>query len=273
LPTTIWRELLAREPQLRCWFDERLPELPTPAETLAAIHAQCARRHGASEWGQKTPRFIRHRESIEHAFDDVRWILVHRDPRAVVASMLGSGQHPFMPARAVARWRRDNADIVAMQQSGAVPAHVHIVSYETLIRDPQATMDAVFRFLGTDPMPLATLEQNARPVFFSRSRFPMNTIRDGMPPDTASIDAWRAVLSPALQAYIERRCRHEMRILGYEPEQIQSRRQERLSVAWQNVLGALKEPWIVVRYAWYWPEYPIWVLLRKSAFLAARLWK
>lgn len=264
VPGPVWRYLLAREPQLLCWFDGPLPSRPDVAATLAHIHERAAKDRGARYWGQKTPRFVRHRGLIEAAFAGVYWILIYRDPRAVVASMLGSGQHPYAPSLAIDRWRRDNAEIVDSLRSEQSPNNVFILSYEELVRDTEYAIAEILRFLDLDPVPLATLKAKSRPVFFSRSRFPVNTMRHGIGAVGPRIDAWRDTLPPSVVREIEHRCQGEMDALGYRRLGGAHTRLSRWAWRGRNALGWLKQPWIVARYLWYWPEYPIWVLVRKS---------
>ena len=265
LPAWVLRPLLFHEPQLRCWYDGPARLQPTVAATLAAVHQYMADAAGASIWGQKTPRFVRYRRLIDAAFDGCRWLLVYRDPRAVCASMRRSGQHTNSVSRGTARWKNDNRALVEfVRDPGTRPANVHLVRYEDLITDFDEQLTGIFRFLGLTRVPTAQLMDNARPVFFSRSRFENNTIRNGVLPDTGRIDDWKSILTPAEIAYIEAACAPEMASLGYAA----SAPTTQGGLSTRDTIQKLRDIEIVYRYLRYWPSYPFYTLLRKVILLA-----
>jgi len=268
VPRWLWRRLLAREPQLLCWYDCAIPKRETVAQTLAAIHQSAAATAGARIWGQKTPRFVRHPRLLEQAFPGIRWILVHRDPRAVVASMKKSGQHPCCVPLAVARWRRDTARLLAMVADR--PASVRVVFYERLVADLEGELASIYRgHIRVPPITADEAIERGRPVFFARSRFPINTVREGLKPDPAAVDRWSEELSAREVAYIESHCAREMHQLGYGLSS------SGMTVSWTDRLllwsVLARDSVIPLRYLWYWPEYPVYVVVRKTMLLGARL--
>lgn len=269
VPSALWRWLLAHEPQLLCWYNGSIPRSHSPAFVIDRIHRLEAEKHGARLWGQKTPRFIRSRSLIDNAFHANFWIYIYRDPRAVVSSMLASGQHTSSVAMAVRRWKRDNKPIIDHLAAHNADKSTCVVSYETMIRRPNDLMHSLFSSLGVPAHSLEDLLSRSRVVFFSRSRFPINTIRDGVAPDAKSIDAWKKKLSDHAIQYIEHHCLDEMAALGYQPVNkapgIPPGPIRRVTL-W---FGVTRDPWILVRYLWYWPEYPAWTLLRKIIFKAS----
>ena len=235
------------------------------AETIRAMHDYQARKEGACIWGQKTPRFIRERGLIERAFPDARWVLIYRDPRAVVASMLASKQHTYSVWHACARWNRDNQDIASMVRGGDVPSNVTLVCYERLIEHFQSEAERVFRFVGVEPIDRATIERNARPVFFARSRFPINTVREGVVPSPEKIQAWRRQLATEQIERIETQCSELMDALGYRRE---TSGQASVTVRWAE---RLRDLGILYQYLTRWPEYPVVTLLRKLIMACSRM--
>ena len=267
VPLRSW--LLYREPQLLCWYSgprHRVEDIPA---AIARTHEHEAALHGATRWGQKTPRFVRHRALFDASFPGIRWILVHRDPRAVVLSMLRSGQHTSSVWHACERWNRDNRpviDALAREDGAAGPSSTLVLRYEDLVRDYDRTIDRLFRFVGVEPIGRAAVERGARPVFFSRSRFAINTVRGGMVPDEAALDRWRRELTRSQLARIEAHCAEGMAALGYErvtsvqPGRPRAQPSERL-----------RDVAIVARYLVKWPEYPLHTLLRKAVMHAGHL--
>lgn len=250
--------LLFNEPQLKCWYEQ--PKFPVHdvADAINRIHCIAARRQGATIWGQKTPRFVRDRALIETAFPGVKWILIYRDPRAVVASMLQSRQHTYSVTTACKRWCRDNTEIARRIKNGDVSESVMLVSYEELVRHFEPTMTKVFEFIGVTPIDKETIQADATPVFFPRSRFPINTIRDGVIPDPDRLDAWERLLTEDQISEVEYRCGEYMDIMGY-PHRTTARPPSR----WCDRVRRLRDGGIVFRYLRFWPEYPIWFAVRK----------
>lgn len=258
LPQWLRGFLLFNEPQLKCWYEEPRFRVEDVSETINRIHNVAARRHGATIWGQKTPRFVRDRHLIETAFPTVKWILIYRDPRAVVASMLQSRQHTYSVATACKRWYHDNREIARRIRTGEVSESVMLVSYEDLVRRFEPTMTAVFEFIGVSPIDQDTIQADATPVFFPRSRFPINTIREGVIPDPERLHAWERLLTEDQISEVEYRCGEYMDIMGY-PRQTTARPQSR----WRDRVRRLRDAGIVFRYLRFWPEYPIWFAVRK----------
>lgn len=267
LPPRLREWLFFHEPQLRCWYTGPAQASATAAATIARTHEHEATRHGARVWGQKTPRFVRHIDLFRQAYPDARWVLLYRDPRAVVASMVASGQHTNSVVTAVDRWRRDNAPIVDDLRRGRSSPDVLLVQYETLVVDFAATLARIWRFLDLPPVDEEQLLADARPVFFSRSRFPINTVRDGMRPNPAHLDTWRSRLSPAQVAHVERACAAEMEVMGYAPSAPATA--EAIGPV-HRLVDRLRDVVIPLRYAWYWPEYPAFVALRQLALALGR---
>lgn len=268
-PMRMWRWLLAREPQLLCWHEGPLPERSSCAETLIALHELYAHEQGARMWGQKTPRFVRWRGLLDRAFGGGRWILVHRDPRAVVASMLASGQHTHSVARAVRRWRRDNRPVIERSTATVADPDVMIVSHAELVGATEETLARLFAFLDVAPRSLERLIAQARPVFFARSRFASNTIRGGLAPDASTEQQWRSALTQGQVRYIEWHCAHEMRQLGYEPGD--GHGPPGLFTRLSCWTSAWRDAWIVVRYLSLWPEYPLWTVIRALVLRLVRI--
>ena len=268
-PGFLLRWLLHHEPQLLCWYEGEPVRGASLIQTIARLHETMAAGVGARVWGQKTPRFVRYRALFEHAFPGSRWILVYRDPRAVVASMRRSGQHTNSVSRGCKRWLRDNREIVALIEGSEVrPENVMLVKYEELVSRFEKTMGDMIQFLQLAPVPMETLQQAAKPVFFSRSGFENNTIRGGVRPDPRRINDWQGVLTEDEVAAIEKACGREMEVLGYE---YSTSRSPGASFFWKDLVNQLSDARIIYRYLRYWPGYLLYTILRKLLLYPVRL--
>lgn len=261
------RALLHREPQLRCWYEGPAFQCTSAAEEIRRMHEYSAQRHGARVWGQKTPRFIRHRALIDDKLGPCRWILVYRDPRAVCASMRLSGQHSNSVVRSCARWKRDNADIVSMlAQSERKPPDVFLLKYENLVSDYESVLESVLSFCGLPAVEMHDLFDNVRPTSFGTSTFENNAIRDTVIPDERYLHAWKSALDPREIAYIEEHCSREMETMGYRRSGLAVDESFRI----RDLVAKTKDLGIIYRYFRHWPSYPIHFMIRKLFFLAVR---
>lgn len=257
VPERILRWLFFREPQLLCWYNGGPFEADSIEQTITTVHEKAAGICGANIWGQKTPRFIRHVSLLNRAFPGIRWLLIHRDPRGVSASMKRSDQHTYSVVRACRRWRNDNRMIIDILKDGTSQSNVLLVRFEELILDYDEMLEKIFTFLSLEPINRDDVNLLGRPVFFSRSRFRINTVRGNLTPDPGIIDKWREVLTPREIRYIEHTCTKEMKILGYEPVPDDDTAPDTLFV-----IGSLKDLTIPFRYILKWPEYLCFTALR-----------
>ncbi len=262
VPVNLLRWLFFREPQLRCFYERGAFQFSKIHEAIARVHEVEAAEFGATIWGQKTPRFVRHLDLFDSAFNDIYWLLIYRDPRAVAASMRQSSQHPSSLSRICKRWRRDNAPIINLLDGKSDRSNVMLVKYEELITDYENSIAQIFDYLQVPPITAAEVNARGRPVFFKRSRFKMNTIRGDLYPNPEQLTNWKTELSNTEIAYIESQCMREMQLMGYEP--IASGKPGKAG------LQGWKDGAIVVQYLLKWPEYLFFTVLRKMIFTLFR---
>ncbi|MEN0063758.1 MAG: sulfotransferase [Myxococcota bacterium] len=117
-----------------------------------------AERQGKPRWADKSPGVLAHLDGLERLMgEEARYVAIVRDGMDVAYS-LGSARPrwwqlaPFVEADddlflAAARyWADRNRKLRAFVD--AHPTRVHVLRYEVLIRHPEETLRAVFRFLG-----------------------------------------------------------------------------------------------------------------------------
>jgi len=267
VPERLLRWLFFHEPQLKCWYEGGSFEGEGIERTIAIVHEKAASKWGATVWGQKTPRFIRHMSLLNRTFPGIRWLLIHRDPRGVAASMKRSEQHTYSVARACRRWLNDNRMIVDFRRSGTSPSNVLLVGFEELVLNYDEMLVKIFSFLSLEPIGRDGVNRLGQPVFFKRSRFRINTVRGDLTPDPGIIEKWREVLTPSEIAYVEQTCAEEMKILGYEPVSDGDTTPGSLCVK-----GSLKDIAIPFRYVLNWPEYLYFTVLRTLIMRFFALW-
>jgi hypothetical protein len=257
VPKRLLQWLFFHEPQLGCWYEKGAFPIEDVRTAIARVHEIAARDEGARIWGQKTPRFVRHMGLFNHHFEGIKWLLIYRDPRAVAASMLDSGQHTYSVMHACRRWKNDNREIVRMLRRNRTLPDVMLIKYEDLILNYGPMLESIFRFLSLDPIDRDEVNRRGRPVFFKRSRFKPNTIREDLNPDPRVVDSWRKRLVPAEIQYIEEACGQEMRIMGYEPVAAPGARRRK-----RFLVERMKDVSILFQYGLKWPEYLIITAIR-----------
>jgi len=108
-------------------------------DTGASVFVDSARDHQRPKYLAADPRF------------DVRVIHLVRDPRGNTSSIM---KHTGADVTTAAkRWRHYNVEADRLR-SLLPPSAWLRVHYEALCADPQATLDAIARFVGVDPAPI-----------------------------------------------------------------------------------------------------------------------
>lgn len=130
------------------------------------------RNAGKDVWIEKTPMHLDHIHQITPAVPDARFLHIVRDGRAVVESLYRvTREHPDIwggprPVEAcIAQWNRC-LNLTLRHRND--PGH-HIVCYESLVREPQATLKRICAFLGLDwePAMLEKRKSSAEAVSFA----------------------------------------------------------------------------------------------------------
>ena len=261
VPKRVLSWLFFNEPQLKAWYRGRPFRISNIQHAICHVHEHDAFRNGARIWGQKTPRFIRHMGLFNLYFQNIKWILIYRDPRAVVASMLQSKRHTYAVSSACRRWLKDNRPIIQILKARNSSDNILIVKYEDLIENTEESVANVFDFLGVPPVRTESLPRSARSPKLKGTRFVPNAVRNGLTPQMNRINAWSQVLSRQQIQYIETKCAREMRFFGYTP--FPAHNSSRAVPGAYISFDWAKDLLIVNEYLRKWPQYLFHVFCRK----------
>jgi hypothetical protein len=206
----LWRTAAAKDERLYGFLDwDQLEK--SPAITLGSFISQSfadrAKANGKQLFGDKSPDAIERLPELLSLFPASRLIVVVRDARPNVASLV---RRQYLDLRVAAqRWKDWNAAGTAAA-NWLGPDRVLHVRYEDLLRKPEVTLQAVCTFLGVtyeDSM----LDLAGASATQSDNAYVKKTL------DVSAIDKWKNSLSQQDLIRIERICGDWLRHLGYEP--------------------------------------------------------
>jgi hypothetical protein len=192
-------------------FRARAQSDPTdPWLPLRVAMQDFGRRRKSVIVGEKTPSHAVHIEALSEAFPDARFLILRRDPRAVVASWHRTTWSKRTSTEVSEKWRRYSQ---AMRRAcRSLPHRCLEIRYEELVSDPTAELKTICAFLGTtfDPGMLFYHERDA-----SSPDEGVDFELTFEPPNPSRIDAWRAETPARELRRIEAICGHEMVVYGY----------------------------------------------------------
>ena len=242
-----------KEPQLKAWYKGHRFEFENFKEAIELTHIIQAQAEKKTIWGQKTPRFIRYKKILDQAFPSSKWILIKRDPRSVVASMLESKTHVYSIGLACKRWNIDNKYLLESQAED----NVFVISYEDLLKEPNHIIKNIFDFLNIQSYSIEFLVQRAKTREFNGSKFQKISIKNGFEPDVQKIDNWKSKLSSTQINAVEFYTKEIMTELGYI-RSISAPKKPCFTNSY-----SLKEILILLEYIRKWPQYLYITFVRK----------
>jgi len=174
----------------------------------------CQRPIEPVRWlGDKNPHYALFARELAEVFPEARFIFLTRDPRDNVHSYL---QVPFDAASVEAlayRWTIYNRAILEVEM--ALPERFLRLSYEDLVRAPDAALGRICEFLELPCDAAMLAPKEAHPVhFFGTGKAWHARLR--APLDTRSIGKWQGQLSASDVALISHFCRETAAQLGYD---------------------------------------------------------
>ncbi|WP_270376022.1 sulfotransferase family protein [Marinicauda sp. Alg238-R41] len=190
------------------------------ARAISGFLSGLSETHAGQRIAEKTPANALHFKELRQLFPSSPLITVIRDGRDVVASLLKldwtdarTGQPMDIvtdPAAAARLWQAS----VHAAEDMADDGQFHQLRYEDLARSPDATLSALFAFLGEEVDP-ATLDHTRifRP---NAGENETSAERVAQPIDKRAIGRWREDLTAGQLQTVEAIIGPDLRRLGYE---------------------------------------------------------
>jgi Sulfotransferase family len=135
----------------------RLVDGTAPGAAIAAVFESYATQQGKTRWGDKTPLYMQYLPLLERLFPDALFLHLVRDGRNAAVSFLAMPEgivtrtwaHPKSAVEFACQWRNE---VEAAQSLGARlgPDRYLEVRYETLVAEPEATVQEICRFAELD---------------------------------------------------------------------------------------------------------------------------
>jgi LPS sulfotransferase NodH len=200
---------------------ERLRTSGSYVEATSVVMNEFARLENKRLWGEKTPAHVHRIPAIRAAFPKARIIHITRDPRPVVSSSiltLGDGRmSPRNVYNSAKYWVRCEEAIE--RAHGVMPAQIHRVRYEELVREPEAVLRAICDFLGV-PFAPGMLQTGESAIAYAPRASGGGGVaahHTGLLEDvnTRTLERWRDELHPAVVGVIEHAAGKWMRRRGY----------------------------------------------------------
>jgi hypothetical protein len=184
----------------------------TVKNLIILIGQKDAARRNKQRWGEKTPLHYHCLHRIFEAFPRARVIIMVRDPRGMLASLLKAPWNIETPEKSARSWN-DLADVVRRHEKNPLVLPIH---YEKLVMDPVSILQNVCQWAGEDYSP-AMLERANMTERYQKDRgwglqHRLKTLEKVSP---ASIDKWKTELDLNHTRLIEHLCGKNMERMGY----------------------------------------------------------
>ncbi|MGD1906284.1 MAG: sulfotransferase [Leptolyngbyaceae cyanobacterium] len=152
-------------------------------------------------------------KSLAEAFPKAKFLVIHRDPRAVVASLIAlTKQDSTQAAHTISymrHWRKQVSLTHWFTEDSTISPKLLSLRYEDLVADPITWFTKIGRFLNLENLAFALTDRRDE-KWHGNSSFGFST---GINPNAAK--RWRRYLPLNLQATVEFHCAPEMAMLGY----------------------------------------------------------
>lgn len=173
--------------------------------------AELLKSEGKSIWGFKDPQLTEHIEALKQFLPDARFIIIIRDPRAVVRSYIenawGLGTNCYSGSL---RWREEVE--AQLKFAAEFPEQVVTLKYEELVSNQKASLEKLCEFLKV-PFDEGMMNYSDKKAFVQMNRQSVNTFKA---PDKAIIDKWKQGLSSHQIKVINTECSELIKTLEYQ---------------------------------------------------------
>ncbi|NJL54857.1 sulfotransferase [bacterium] len=190
-----------------------IEEIFISALNIIAGYAQLDGKSHPTWIGLKEVWAVEFVKSLAQAFPKAKFLVIHRDPRAVVASLIALiNQDSSQAAHTVSymrHWRKQVSVTHQLATDPTVSPRLLSILYEDLVTDPVTWLTKIGQFLNLeDPACLLTGLRSGK--WQGNSSFGTSM---GINADAA--ERWRHHLTLSLRATVEFHCAPEMAMLGY----------------------------------------------------------
>jgi len=191
---------------------------PTYVRLFALLHQQYAEREGKPRWGAQTELVERYADLVFSAYPTARMIHMLRDPRdRYEASLARRPQGRGRVGAAAARWQHSAG--LARRNRQRYPDRYKIIRYETMVSQPEETLQEVCAFLEEEyTAAMLTMEEAAR--FQEGSGQGANPRSGQSPLSTDYVGRYRQVVPMREIAFMQAYAGREMEAWGYPLEPI-----------------------------------------------------
>ena len=194
---------------------------PSYAHLFALFHRQFAEKLGKKRWGEQAGLIERFAPAILDAFPAARIIHLVRDPRNRCEEILNSTPPAIRPGKIgalTAGWLFSAR--LAHHYQSIYPQQYKALNYETLLSQPQETLEELCAFIAEDFAPeMLTLETS---ISFGKPDQDDRDLPSIWEQDAIHFDqAEQKSLKPTEVVFIQRQARQEMAWMGYQPHPIE----------------------------------------------------
>ena len=141
-----WHDFQISEDTFRATLEPIEPF--TVADGIRVFYKLYASRFGKSRWGDKTPLYCMHLQSIAALLPEAHFVHIIRDGRDVALSLRPMWFSPGHDIETLAtQWRQC---VTTGRQQGTLCEHYLEVRYEQLIENSRQVLEGICEFLGLD---------------------------------------------------------------------------------------------------------------------------
>ena len=173
-----------------------------------------ARQAGKARWGEKTPDHYAHLQQIVEWYPHAKIIWMIRDPRAVVSSLLKVYWASNLVSVNAGYWRH----VCTTVRHSCNEMTVKLVSYESLLKEPEKTIESVCSFLGEE-YSIDLLNKRSTQTISLTNRdawMKSHLIKSLDSLDLSAMHKWQEELKVWQVSAVEHICRDDMQRYGYE---------------------------------------------------------
>ncbi|MCA9290945.1 MAG: sulfotransferase [Phycisphaerales bacterium] len=196
----------------------------TYLDTIRAVLRRLGDARRRARVGLKDAWHIDCFEAVARSFPQARFIVLLRDPRAAVASMLAVARtdpEQVGDVLSYARhWRRLIAWLLEELATRRLGDRLLVVRYEDLVTRPEAEARRLCAFLGA-PFDARMLHPREHAADGTATPWTGNSsfVAEVRGISSAGIDRWRHQLDPTTRRVVELVCGPDMPAAGYEPDE------------------------------------------------------